>query len=409
MAALDHGDIGAGPTHVHGDHVLALGQTADVSAAHHAAGRTRVTHARRDLSRSLLSHDAARGVHDQQVAVEAAFAKPGHQVLEIAIGHRLEVGVDNGGAGALELPDLREDVVGGRDPDVGEHVPQHFRCEVLVRGIDERVQEANGHGLDLPSNELRLQRLQLVGVEGGNDLTLVIHALGDVEDVPPRDQWVGRLPAQVIRVGLGRPREGQDVAEALGRHQRRLRALALEHRVGADRRAVNQQADVGKGHAELTEAIENSLDEGRRSRRHLADREHAGVLVHGNEVRERSSDIDSDEATHLTHPLRVASSRLAPDGPRGRSATQRSWVRGFFQDQGLWVSGVIPKAAREYPPPNPKRPISPQRPALRCSVAEGHIPRTGSARGDRRSLRGRRRPRLRSRWGQRRFRTPRRP
>ena len=65
------------------------------------------------------------------------------------------------------------------------------------------------------------------------------HALAHAEPQMARDQRHGRRQAQIVAVVLETLAHLEDVAVAFGGEQADLGALALEQRVGRDRRAVN--------------------------------------------------------------------------------------------------------------------------------------------------------------------------
>ena len=112
---------------------------------------------------------------------------------------------------------------------------------------------------------------------------LVVH---DVED---RGAVGARLLAHRI-----------DAAKSFGHQQAGAHALAFEQRIGADRGAVAEIADVGRRHAACEQGLDARQDRARGivgRRRHFGDRDLAGFLVEIDEIRERPSGIDRDAVT----------------------------------------------------------------------------------------------------------------
>ena len=87
--------------------------------------------------------------------------------------------------------------------------------------------------------------VELAGVELPHQVPVAVDALGDLEDQLARHQrrLLTARPGRTGRGGLVADLE--DVAEALGDHQRGAREAQLEQGVGGHRRAVGEQADVG--------------------------------------------------------------------------------------------------------------------------------------------------------------------
>ena len=77
------------------------------------------------------------------------------------------------------------------------------------------------------------------------------HALGDLEDILPRHQRPVLPETRVERFRAIDPADLIDVAEPFGGDQRGLGALALDHRVNHDGRAMNQRQHLIKRHRGL--------------------------------------------------------------------------------------------------------------------------------------------------------------
>src|SRR5262249_60047025 len=91
------------------------------------------------------------------------------------------------------------------------------------------------------------------------------------------------------------------VAEARGGEQSRSRSLALDERVGGQRRAVDQRAHVGSEAPRVVEHGDHALLHGLRGilgcGEELADLDGAGVVVDPDEIGEGAADVDADAST----------------------------------------------------------------------------------------------------------------
>src|SRR6185437_3660918 len=106
------------------------------------------------------------------------------------------------------------------------------------------------------------------------------------------------LEQEIIGLGAVAAADAVDVARALGHHQRRARAVALDGGVDRDRRAVNEgvgrvdrQMALGQG---LADADREIVRRGRGFR--VMDR--AGGKIEGDEIGEGAADIESNDKRH---------------------------------------------------------------------------------------------------------------
>ena len=91
--------------------------------------------------------------------------------------------------------------------------------------------------------DLRDDRFQALLVEGRLDGPVVAQPLGHLEDVAPWDEAL-RLPVlEGVELLAVVPRDRVGVAEAGCHQQQHARALALEERVQANRRPMNEKLD----------------------------------------------------------------------------------------------------------------------------------------------------------------------
>src|SRR5262249_31938056 len=150
---------------------------------------------------------------------------------------------------------------------------------------------------DRPAHALFVERpLHFAGVE---------HPLLDLQPQITRNERVRRWHVEVVAVGLVAVAEEKDVWETPRMDDPDLRAVALDDRVGGDRRAVDEEVDVAEGalhvqsalQGERLDAAEDRLLRRTRGARRLVDAQ-APLAVDRNEVGKRAADVDADSHTH---------------------------------------------------------------------------------------------------------------
>ena len=165
---------------------------------------------------------------------------------EIAVHHRLHIGVGGGGRPALVLADLGRDLARQRE----RHAGHAFRpgCRACAARACRRDRRA--------CSRSRPPRCRAASSFGASARTA---ASSSGIRMLPRPSIRSGMPKRSSRAHQRRRLHHEDVvlleavlegdldriAEALGDDQRGLRALALDDRVGGERRAVDDQAEVG--------------------------------------------------------------------------------------------------------------------------------------------------------------------
>jgi hypothetical protein len=148
-------------------------------------------------------------------------------------------------------------------------------------------------------------RAQGVLVQLADDLAAGADPLGGLHCVLERGQRLRLWPDDPAGQAAGHegPGDLQHLPVTVGDNQADAGALALEHRVGGDRRAVHEMADGGgvdgRRLAHLLEAGEHADRRvGRRGGR-LGPVGLAGVLVDEQQVRERAAHVYSQSVCHV--------------------------------------------------------------------------------------------------------------
>ena len=202
----------------------------------------------------------------------------------------------------------------------GWRSPDERRDPPLVGGIRVAVEEADGDRLVAPALQRAADAVDGGRlVEGGDHFAARSHAFRDLERVAARDH---RFRLAVVDVVDGAPAlalQGEDVAEPLGGEERDPGALALQHRVGRDGRAVHQIAGRVERETGLIERRDRAAVRRRRRARHLGDAHPTGL--ERDEVGERAADFDSHpgRAVHPRPPASVTTSAFTPR--RGQAAS----------------------------------------------------------------------------------------
>ena len=131
-------------------------------------------------------------------------------------------------------------------------------------------------------------------VERLEDVAVGVGALAHLGAQLARDQRL-ELAGQAEQLRPRAARELEDVAEALRRDEPATRALALEHGVGRDRRAVDHALRAREIALQRLQAGHEADRLVVRRARHLRDRERAGRRIEHQAVGERAADVDADD------------------------------------------------------------------------------------------------------------------
>ena len=196
------------------------------------------------------------------------------------------------------------------------------------------VQETDGDGLDAGLLEARdgVARDRLVqhrehAAVGGD-------ALFDLESHVTGYERRRLVDEQVVHVVAAFAPDLDGVAEPRGGQKSRPGALALDERVGGQRRPVYEGADIGGARPGIVEHGHYALLDGLRrvlgSREELADLDSACRVVHPDEVGEGATDVDADASVLRRgggHGARVYTARRTRQGSalrvsRGRRRRQ---------------------------------------------------------------------------------------
>ena len=231
----------------------------EVLGADDPGGRSALDDTSRILRDRVRVEDAAARLHHHQPAADAGPLDLGDHGTHVVLDRRSDVGVDDGGGGALVLELLGQDVHRERDEGTGKHLMEDLAGALLVGGVGIRVQIADRDRFDARGPDPLRRGAHVRFVEGTQHLAARSGALVDLESMLPRHQRRRPLVQRLVEVRHPHPPELQHVAEPAGGEQCGGRALAFEDRVGRDRAAVQQ---LFEGIERGSELFEQAADPG---------------------------------------------------------------------------------------------------------------------------------------------------
>ena len=295
----DHRDIGRGAAHVEGDHVGAAHQRAQRPSRHRARRRPRQERLVGEAGAEPDPHQPAMRLHQEELrGFDPRVRQRRAEAQEVAFDPGADIGVDRGGGQPGVFADRRQDVGRQRDPEPGRLLGDDLGGAALMGRVAEAEQVADGHRLDARPGERAHRFAQLVLVERGQHRAPVVEAFDRLGGARLRHQQAGlavERVEQVVRVGLRPAARLVDRAEPLGDQQPGARPVLLDQRVGGDRRAVHQEADLGRrdaGGEQLVQRIDHRARGIVRHRRHLDRAALPGRGAIRDQVGERPPGID---------------------------------------------------------------------------------------------------------------------
>ena len=247
--------------------------------------------------RLRTAHPAIR-LHQQQPRGDAVVRQPRAQPVEVGPHHRDQQRVQHRGRGPLIFAYFGADLGGDGHRQAGVGRQQVVAQALLVHRIGVRVQQGDRNRLR-PERMHRRRSLAHGGIgQFAFHAAIGAHAFGDAQPPLPRDQRRLLARTQAIDVGARVTADLQHVAEPVRGDQHAAGQRALQHRIGRDRRAVQQQGDIGQGEAEPASGFGQSVQQAdrrvRRRGRHLDAAASPGALVQHLKVGEGAADIDPD-------------------------------------------------------------------------------------------------------------------
>ncbi len=251
----DQRDVGTGAADVDRDDVGLAGARPLRAAADHAAGGTGEEQPHRTLPRDRARRDAAAGLHQLQRHADPHLAQAPLQPLQIAADHRLDIGIERGDDGAFVFAKAGIDLARQRHRDLRPLARDQRPRPALVRGVEEGEQKADRDRFHPVRHQGRNGVAHRALVQRHQHATLRVDALDDLLAPSARQQEYRGRRAQLRRIHrvADLPADLQHVAEAGGREQADAGTLFFQHRVGADRGAVDDARDPMRRDAALVD------------------------------------------------------------------------------------------------------------------------------------------------------------
>lgn len=209
------------------------------------------------------------------------------------MGHRLHVGRQHGGAGALVLAPLARDLMRGHRGDLRPKLLHPGQRCLLVSRVGIGVDEADSDGLHSFGPEIVEDGRQPGEVEGRGLDPLVVDAPFDLAAQVAGHKGLGLAVFQVEKVRAGAAADLQDVAEPLTGEQPDLGPFPLGDGIDDDGRPVHKGRELAGRCAAGRDDVHHPLFELRRGGVALA-RDHLTIRRHEHQVRERTSNIRSN-------------------------------------------------------------------------------------------------------------------
>ncbi len=185
---------------------------------------------------------------------------------------------------------------------MGQGGAQAFADDRLMHVVEEREQKRDGNGLHLVFLGEGDDGVDVIFNQRRDNPAGGIQTLLHFQTAIAGDQQARRVLEQIVQRGAGRTPQFQDVAEALGRDQHGLGALALQNGVGHHRCGMGQQRDIGGGNAVFGErdgeALDHALAEIPRRGGDLGNANAARGFIHQGDIRKSAANIHAHTPTH---------------------------------------------------------------------------------------------------------------
>jgi len=236
--------------------------------------------------------------HEQERRRDPLLGELSRHAPEVLVGERLDVGVGDGRRRALELADLGRHLVRGGREHLGMALGDEPDGLGLVARIRVGVQEDHGDRGHTTGGEPLDRRQELAAIQRLPDAAVGFYPLGHLEPQIPRHQRLRLGDVEVVQLELPLAPDLERVAEPRGRDEPGDGALALDERVGEERRGVHDAREVPRLEMPVTEDGPDARDHGANwivvGRQHLAAPLAARVVVVDHDVREGASDVDPE-------------------------------------------------------------------------------------------------------------------
>ena len=166
------------------------------------------------------------------------------QMAQVAIDDWLDVGIGDGGVGALVLAELRRDLRGDRHRECrGARGDAARGCAARARGWHRRAAAQTATVSRPDSSMASMARSTDASSSGVTTEPSGADALDHLDDMAPLHERLRLVDVEIVGLVALLATDDEHVAEALRGDEAGGCALALEHRVGGDRRRMQHHVD----------------------------------------------------------------------------------------------------------------------------------------------------------------------
>ena len=306
LPAAQQADIGAGAADIDRDDVANAGRRRDIARADHPRGRAGQHGERRRAADRRGTGDTAIRLHQQQRCSDVGIRQAALQPLHIGGDRRHHTGIHDRRQAALVLAHHRQHIDRRRHRHVRQCGAQHLGDAAFMRGIGERVQQADRDRLHIQPAQLRGGLVHARFVERCQHDTARPDAFTHLEHARRRHRALRLHPGEQVRLARNvLPPDLQHVPKSRGGHQRGARGLALQDQIGGDRRAMQHARDILRASGGLRQSEHDAGQECfgriRRRARRLGAPLSSARAVRQRDIGERAADIDSDREISWRH------------------------------------------------------------------------------------------------------------
>ena len=235
-------------------------------------------------------------MHDEQLLAKATLLQGFLEIAQVAVDQRLHVGIGHGRAGALVLAEFRGD--GGRDGhrDAGRTGGDPLADGPLVLGASVGMQQRDGDGL-APGCDHGVDRaIDGCQFERPHHGSIRPHAFRNLGNMATLHERLGLVDVEIIGLVALLTANDQDITKPIGGDEARWRPLALEHRVGRDRRCMQHHVDRTAWDAHRLQQLLQARDHGLAGIvgccRDFEDVRCTGCAVAEDEIGEGAADVE---------------------------------------------------------------------------------------------------------------------
>ena len=244
LAIVDQADLRGGAAHVERQHVGDAAFARDGGGEDCATGGTAFHQADRETTGGFDRGQAAARQHQEHRCRYLEATQPVRKIAQIARHQRLHVGVGDRGGEAFPLAHLGRHFAGKRYRNIRQCFSQNVAGTAFVHRVDKGVEETDGDAFDAFALQDWYHCPHGCGVEWQQNVAFVVQAFGYGQAQVARNQRFGQHDVQVVLVVTALIAHRDHVAKALGGDQRGAGAFAFDHRVGGERGAVDDDADI---------------------------------------------------------------------------------------------------------------------------------------------------------------------